>query len=140
MNPIIDAIIGIVGKVADKVIPDAAQKEQFKLQMLQQVQAMDMAELDNSYKAIIAEEQSTDKWTSRARPSFLYVMYVIILSAIPIGITYAISPSTAGNIALGFKQWLAAIPDSMWVMMGTGYVGYSAARSYDKHIEQKYTK
>jgi len=140
IGSLIESVVGIVGKAADKIIPDAAQKQQFQLEMQKQLQAMDTAELDRSFDVMIAEAQSADKWTSRARPSFMYVMYTLILSAIPIGILYAISPSTAGNISAGFKQWLAAIPDSMWALFGTGYVGYSVARSYDKHMEQKYTK
>jgi hypothetical protein len=29
--------------------------------------------------AVLAEAESPDPWTSRARPSFLYVMYVLLL-------------------------------------------------------------
>ncbi len=32
--------------------------------------------------AIVAEANSADPWTSRARPSFLYVMYALLLWAI----------------------------------------------------------
>lgn len=81
---------------------------------------------------MVAEAQSQDKWTSRARPAFLYVMYVMILTAIPMGVIYAINPTVASNITVGVKAWLAAIPESMWALMGAGYLGYVGARSYDK--------
>ncbi|ESP62818.1 hypothetical protein SMITH_199 [Smithella sp. ME-1] len=81
---------------------------------------------------MVAEAASADKWTSRARPSFLYVMYVMILASIPMGIVYAVNPQTAANIITGVKTWLQAIPDSMWALMGVGYVGYVTSRSYDK--------
>lgn len=139
-NPIVDAITGLIKPLADKFIPDAKDKEAFQLEFNKQLQAMDMAELEDSYKAIIAEAQSSDKWTSRARPSFMYVMYIIILASIPMGIVTAINPVTAVNIANGFKAWLAAIPDAMWGAFGVGYVGYSASRSYDKHMELKHGK
>ena len=139
-NPIVDGILGIIGKAADKVIPDADKREQFKITLTQLSQQGELSELNRSYDAIIAEAQSSDKWTSRARPSFLYVMYIIILASIPMGIVTAINPVAAVNIANGFKAWLAAIPDAMWGAFGVGYVGYSASRSYDKHMELKHGK
>jgi hypothetical protein len=81
---------------------------------------------------MVAEASSQDKWTSRARPSFLYIMYIMILTSIPMGIIYAINPAVAGNITVGVKAWLASIPESMWALMGAGYLGYAASRSYDK--------
>src|SRR5512137_2244250 len=36
--------------------------------------------------AALSEAQSQDKWTSRARPSFMYVIYIIILAGIPVAI------------------------------------------------------
>jgi hypothetical protein len=81
---------------------------------------------------MVAEASSQDKWTSRARPSFLYIMYIMILGAIPMGIVYSISPGTAADITVGVKAWLAAIPEAMWVLMGAGYLGYTTGRSFDK--------
>lgn len=84
---------------------------------------------------VLAESQSQDKWTSRGRPLFLYVMYIFILSAIPCGIIYAVSPAVAGNVAIGVKSWLNAIPDSMWALFGAGYLGYGAFRTVDKRTK-----
>jgi hypothetical protein len=139
-NPITDTIVGIIGKVADKFFPDAKDAQAFKLALQKESDEGAMAELNRSYDAIIAEANSTDKWTSRARPSFMYVMYCIILASIPMGILTAFNPLAATNIITGFKAWLGAIPDSMWALFGTGYVGYSVSRSYDKHMEKKYGK
>jgi Holin of 3TMs, for gene-transfer release len=82
--------------------------------------------------AIVAEAQSTDPWTSRARPSFLYVMYTIILWAIPMGLIAAVRPDMAKGIADGMNAYLAGIPEPMWALFGTGYLGYTAARSWGK--------
>lgn len=139
-DPISSTVIGVIGKIADKFFPDKKDADAFKLEMQKQADAGAMAELDRSYDAIIAEAQSTDKWTSRARPSFMYVMYAIILASIPMGILTAFNPVAATNIITGFKAWLGSIPDSMWALFGTGYVGYSVSRSYDKHMEKKYSK
>jgi hypothetical protein len=139
-DPISNTVVGIIGKIADKFFPDKKDADAFKLAAQKQADEGLMAELNRSYDAIVAEANSTDKWTSRARPSFMYVMYAIILASIPMGIITAISPQVALNISTGFKSWLAAIPDSMWALFGTGYVGYSVSRSYDKHMERKFSK
>jgi phosphotransferase system glucose/maltose/N-acetylglucosamine-specific IIC component len=85
-----------------------------------------------SLSAIIAEAQSTDPWTSRARPSFMYVIYVLILAGIPIGILAAFRPDIANNIASGLNLWLRAIPDSLYTLFGVGYLGYTGARTIEK--------
>ena len=130
MNPL--ALLDIGGKLIDKLIPDPEKKAEAQAKLLTLQQSGDLKELEISMSAILAEAQSSDPWTSRARPSFLYVVYIIILSAIPMGILHAISPETAANIAIGFKAWLAAIPDPMWTLFGAGYLGYAGARSFDK--------
>ena len=56
--------------------------------------------------AIVAEATSPDPWTSRARPSFLYVMYLMILLAVPMGVVAAFRPETAGAIARGMNAYL----------------------------------
>ena len=83
-------------------------------------------------KAIYAEASSADPWTSRARPSFMYVIYILILSAIPFSVLFAFAPGVAGQVVLGFKAWLTAIPDSLLTLFGVGYVGYVGSRSYEK--------
>ena len=63
--------------------------------------------MNTQLSAIISDSKSSDPWTSRARPSFLYVVYTLILSAIPMGVVSAVSPLTAHEIILGFKDWLS---------------------------------
>ncbi|NRO95624.1 hypothetical protein GWC77_06700 [Paraburkholderia sp. NMBU_R16] len=88
--------------------------------------------MQQQMSAILAEAQSKDPWTSRARPSFMYVMYILILCAIPMGVLAAFSPETAVSIARGMQAWLKAIPDALWTTFGTGYAGYVIARTYEK--------
>ena len=81
---------------------------------------------------MLAEAKSRDPWTSRARPSFLYVIYLMILAAIPMGIVYAVNPTFAQNITTGVEAWLQAIPESLWWLFGAGYLGYTGAREFGK--------
>lgn len=80
----------------------------------------------------LAEAQSQDKWTSRARPSFMYVIYIIILAGLPVAIGSLFSSDKAIQFASAFGKWLDAIPDDMWWLFGAGYLGYGAFRSFEK--------
>jgi len=126
------AIMDVGGKLIDKLIPDPTAKAKANLDLMQLAQEGKLNELQTRMSAILAEAQSSDPWTSRARPSFLYVMYLMILASIPMGVLAAFNPTMAMAIAAGMKAWLTAIPDGMWATFGIGYAGYSAARSYDK--------
>lgn len=119
-------------KLIDKVIPDPAQREAAKLELLKQQQLGNLQEIQASLGAIIAEAQSQDKWTSRARPSFLYVMYALFLTAIPMGVLFAYNPEVAGAVTQGVTNWLKALPEELYWLFGTGYLGYTGARSFDK--------
>ena len=82
--------------------------------------------------AILAEAQSLDPWTSRARPSFMYVIYTLLLFGLPMGFLSAYDVGVATNVASGFKQWLGAIPSDLYALFGVGYVGYTGARTWEK--------
>ena len=75
---------------------------------------------------------SPDLWTSRARPGFLYVMYLVILWAIPLGLVALVSPPLAERVTTAMSAYLRAIPDALWTLFGTGYLGYTAARQWGK--------
>lgn len=126
------ALMGGFNTVADKFFVDAKDKEAFKLQAAKMIQDGKFREQENQLSAIMAEAQSADPWTSRARPSFLYIMYVMILFGIPMGVLSVFSPDSATQIAEGMGAWLGAIPDALWGMFGAGYLGYVGSRSYDK--------
>jgi Holin of 3TMs, for gene-transfer release len=126
------ALVQVGLEIINKLIPDPEARARAQLELLRQEQAGAFDGVKLQLSAILAEAQSADKWTSRARPSFLYVVYIMLLCAIPMGIVHAISPDTAADIAAGFRSWLEAIPDAIielfkWVMLG--YVG---ARSWEK--------
>lgn len=119
-------------KIIDKLFPDKDAADRAKVALFELQQRGEFKELEERMKAIYAEASSSDPWTSRARPSFMYVIYILILSSIPFSILFAFAPGVAGQVVLGFKSWLAAIPDSMLTLFGVGYVGYVGSRSYEK--------
>jgi hypothetical protein len=129
---IIEGILGPIAKLIDKIIPDPEARDRAKLELLKLEGSQEMETLKTQMAAIIAEASSTDPWTSRARPSFLYVMYVLLLWAIPMGLIAAARPEMAEGIAKGMNAYLAGIPESLYALFGTGYLGYTAARAWGK--------
>jgi hypothetical protein len=73
-----------------------------------------------------------DPWISRARPAFLYVMYTLLLCAIPIGAIGAVRPDVAHAITAAMSAYLTGIPEPLYALFGTGYLGYTAARQWGK--------
>ena len=48
------------------------------------------------------------------------------------GLIAAVQPSLAAAIATGMNNYLAGIPEPLWALFGTGYLGYTAARQWGK--------
>lgn len=133
MDPItISSIFTIGSKIIDKFFPDPAEKAKAQLELLQMQQAGELESVKVSLSAILAEAQSADPWTSRARPSFLYVVYILLLWAIPMGVLAIFNPAAAATFTAGFKGWMAAIPEPVLALFGTVMLGYSLGRSYEK--------
>lgn len=130
----IPAIIAAILPIIDKIIPDEKARDAAKLELMKQQQQGTLGEIQAQLSAIIAEANSADPWTSRARPSFLYVIYTLILAAIPMGFLTAYQPEVATNVTVGFKGWLAAIPEDLYWLFGAGYLGYTGARTLDKKL------
>ena len=133
MDPItITSLFTIGSKIIDKIFPDPEQKAKAQLELLQMQQSGELAMVQTQLSAIIAEASSPDPWTSRARPSFLYVVYILLLWSIPMGVLYIFKPEAATSFTIGFKNWMEAIPESVLVLFGTVMTGYVLSRGYEK--------
>lgn len=73
---------------------------------------------------IRAEAATGDKYTSRARPTFLYLFYTIL------SWNFIVLPI----IQMASKQPIQPIlfPEELVWLFGSGYLGYTGARSWDK--------
>lgn len=129
---LLETLIGPVASIIDKVIPDKEARERAKLELLRLEGSQELQAIEARLSAIVAEASSADPWTSRARPSFLYVMYVMILAAIPMGVLAAFNPAVAKDIAAGMNSYLGGLPEPLYALFGTGYLGYTAARQWGK--------
>lgn len=130
--PLFDSLLAPLTSIIDKVIPDKAAREKAKLELLQLQGTQEMQLIEARLSAIVAEAQSPDPWTSRARPSFLYVMYALILFAVPMGVIAAFAPSAASAVSGGITAYLRGLPNELYALFGTGYLGYTAARQWGK--------
>jgi len=101
--------------------------------LIEAEQKGELAQLNSQMEIIVAEAKSSDPWTSRARPSFMYVFYVILLSncfLMPLlGIFH---PETMAAYYANLKLGLEAMPTELWALFGVAFTGYTASRSYDK--------
>ena len=129
---ILEAVVGPLAKLIDKIIPAPQARDRAKLELLRLQGDQEAAAIAQQMQAIIAEANSNDPWTSRARPSFLYMMYALILWAIPMGLISAVNPDMAKGIANGMTAYLRGIPEELYALFGTGYLGYTAARTWGK--------
>jgi hypothetical protein len=127
-----ESLIGPIAGLIEKIIPDPKARDAAKLELLKPQGAPDLESVPTQLSAIVAEARSSDPWTSRARPSFLYVMYALLLWAIPIGLIAAAAPDMATRIAAGMTAYLNGIPEPLYALFGTGYLGYTAARQWGK--------
>ena len=130
--PLVETLIGPLASIIDKLIPDKAARDKAKLELLQMQGTQELAEINARLSAIVAEANSQDPWTSRARPSFLYVVYLMLLWALPMGVIAAFRPDTAMAIAQGMNAYLNGLPEPLYALFGTGYLGYTAARQWGK--------
>ena len=127
-------VLSIIDKAIDKLFPDAGERQKYKNQARELELSGEFKELEGAIQLIMAEAQSKDPWTSRARPSFLYVMYIMIMASIPMGFLSFWHPELVDSAIAGMGQWLKAIPSEMWYLFGAGYLGYVKKRSDDKQV------
>lgn len=125
-------IVPVLGDVLDKIIPDAAQRDAAKLELLKAQQAGKLDETRTQLSAILAEANSADPWTSRARPTFLCVFYVLLMLCVVGGILGIWWPERVTTAAQNVANLMAALPEELWWVFGVGYLGYTGARSFDK--------
>lgn len=124
--------IGELAKdIRQAVTGELSPEQQAELQ--KKAMDLEVAATNAQMQMITAEANSQDKWTSRARPSFMYVFYFILISLIivaPLAGVFAPGQMQLffDNVGKGFK----AIPDSLYALFGSGYLGYTGFRTFEK--------
>lgn len=73
MNPIVTGIIGVVGSIIDKIIPDKAKAEQAKLELVLRQQEIQAALDTKQIEVNVEEAKHPNIFVSGARPFILWV-------------------------------------------------------------------
>lgn len=122
-----DSHIRSQAALLDQVLPDKYLRDKAKLELIALAG-------DPAWPGMPEADQPAgkDRWITRARPTFLYVMYAMILAALPMGVIAGFRPQTADAIARGIAGYLGSLPDALYALFGTGYLGYTAARQWGK--------
>lgn len=126
-------LLDIGGDLLDRVIPDPDAKREAKARLMELHQQGDLHQMESRMSAIRTEAASSDAWTSRARPTFMYVFYFVILSLVVIAPAIGVAAPEAmtaffQNVQSGF----AAVPTEMWTVFAAGYLGYGGFRTVEK--------
>ena len=129
---LLPSLLPVLGNVLDRVLPNPEAKAKAQAELARMTQEGELKATELQLSAILAEAQSADRWTSRARPMFLYVMYAVIGLCFVGGIIGIFAPDAVATAAANIANLLAAIPEEMWWLFGAGYLGYAGARSYEK--------
>lgn len=123
-----DLVLGVIDRI--KLSPEkkaeiqkAMQDHDFELQKMdfelkKAEQELVSKEVEAASANIKAEAMSGDKYTSRARPSFIYMMLVIMVC------NYIIFP-IMGRDVLTF-------PEALFWLFGSVMLGYTGARTWEK--------
>jgi hypothetical protein len=134
MNPlIVGPIFDLISKGLDRWMPDPGERAKAQLDLLKMQQDGEFRDLETRMKAIMAESTSADPWTSRARPSFMYVFYFIIIAMVVIAPVMGVFRPEAMELFFLYSQkGFAAIPEELWWTFTAGYLGYAGMRTREK--------
>lgn len=134
MNPLLfGPLLDLTNNIINKVFPNPADQVEAQRKLLELQQSGELQAAQIQMSAILAEAQSSDPWTSRARPAFLYLFYVIMLTTVVIAPIIGIFfPTQMDQFFLNVSKGFIAIPGEVWAAFTTGYLGYGALRTVEK--------
>jgi len=132
LSTIISSLLPDVVGIIDEFVESPEEREKAKRKLLEQQGQQKIREIEQRLSAIVMEAQSKDPWTSRARPSFMYVFYTMLLLC-PVGAILSVWwPTEVFAAADAMRELLTAIPDILYQIFIAGYLGYTGFRSWDK--------
>lgn len=125
------AVSNLLNNAMNTIWPKPEDKA--KAEYIQMQAAVLLAE--SQTRVMFAEASSNDKWTSRARPSFLYVVYTIILWGLPLSLAGIWHPDMVKDFIQLFGHYLDAIPQKLYDLFTYVMLGYVTSRGVEKSID-----
>ena len=125
-------LMQLAAPIIDSLFPDPNARAEAKAKIMEAELAGETAHMEAALSAIVMEAKSADAWTSRARPSFMYVMYFVIMLCFVGGVVGIWWPDHVATAASNITNLLSSIPEALWALFGAGYLGYTGSRSWEK--------
>ena len=131
---VLDGVNKIIGKF--KLDPEVKAKleaelranelefKKLELELEAKIADYQAREIEAAGANIRAEAQSGDKYTARARPTFLYLMYVIL------GWNFILLPLI--QYVNGKPPLPIDLPPDIYYLFGAGFLGYVGGRTWEK--------
>ena len=120
-------------EIIQRIFPDKEQQAKAELELMRLDQEGEIQELATRMNAITKEAESSDPWTSRARPAFLYVFYMVILALVLVAPLVGIFfPDQMELFFINVGRGFDAIPEELWWTFSAGYLGYAGLRTVEK--------
>ena len=69
----------LINDAINKIWPNPTDEAAAQAMIIKANADAALSALQQQMSVMLAEANSSDKWTSRARPSFMYVMYILML-------------------------------------------------------------
>jgi len=130
---IVSGLFDIGKNLIDKLIPDPAANAAAQLELMRLDQNGQLTQLQLQMSAILAEANSTDPWTSRARPSFLYLFYgIVVFMVVGAPILGLFFPTKMDLLFMNVNKGFSAIPVELWYTFTAGYLGYSGSKTIER--------
>ena len=120
-------------EIIQRIFPDKEQQAKAELELMRLDQEGQINELATRMNTITKEAESSDPWTSRARPAFLYVFYMVILALVLVAPLVGIFfPDQMELFFINVGRGFDAIPEELWWTFSAGYLGYAGLRTVEK--------
>jgi len=136
LSQIASSLAAPLTNLIDDLFTSDEERAAAKLKLMELQQRGELEKVAQQLSVILAEANSKDPWTSRARPTFLYLMYFIILLCVGGSIAGIWWPDHVTTAAQNMGNLLNSIPESLYWLFGAGYLGYTGARTFDKWRSQ----
>lgn len=130
MLQLIAALLPIVGKVLDRVIPDLDARDRAKAELTSAVwehaAEMERAAAD----VVIAEARGESAAQRNWRPHLMYlIMFILAFNGVAVPLIEAFT-----DVRLPLLEVWQSIPEPMWNLLMIGVGGYIVGRSAEKGI------
>lgn len=126
------SVFDFISKAIDKLVPDAGQRAELQLRALEMEKTGHLKELESYLALLSTEAASNDNYTRRARPTALYIIYVLMCWGLFCSVVAVVSPEKAELMQRVFIGFFEKMPGDFYDMVMVMFGIYSGARTFEK--------